>query len=406
MPHFLRALKAAVILRVLAVIVCFGAVNVGSASAFDQDPAPPQIAVTYNFKPSPLAQYHGYKLVYEMQITSFTSQPYELESVEADAGSRSFAFDGVRLTRMLRTVGVNEFSATNNTIAPGTTAIVYFTLAFDRAADIPAVITHTLTVRFADGSRHTLQVDPLAVGLERAVVVGAPLRGADWIAADATHNGSFNNLLNAPLDAAHRRTILLENGNVYLAQRYAIDWVKYRIIKGLAQTYSGPVHENSSYFCYDEPIYNVAAGRIVQVLDGVKENVPNSGTFAESINFINAGGNHVIVDIGNGRYAFYAHMIPGSMPSYVKVGAYVGSGTVLGHVGNSGSSTEPHLHFHIVDKPSFIGANGLPYEISQFSGSAENQSFPGPDGTQYFPHLNPEQRLTNDYPANNAAVTF
>jgi hypothetical protein len=75
-----------------------------------------------------------------------------------------------------------------------------------------------------------------------AVVVDPPLRGSNWVASDAVHN--------AP-DAAHRRTILLEGCHPWLAQRYAIDWVIYRVVNGAATTWSGPEDKNSSYFCYD-----------------------------------------------------------------------------------------------------------------------------------------------------------
>jgi murein DD-endopeptidase MepM/ murein hydrolase activator NlpD len=76
----------------------------------------------------------------------------------------------------------------------------------------------------------------------------------------------------------------------------------------------------------------------------------------------------VVIDIGGGRYAFYAHVQPGSLR--VKVGDTVKRGQVLALVGNSGNSTEPHLHFHIVDGiapgTSTLGAEGVPYAIEQF----------------------------------------
>ena len=66
-----------------------------------------------------------------------------------------------------------------------------------------------------------------------------------------------------------------------------------------------------------------------------------------------AGGNHVIVDIGGGRYAFYAYLKPGSVE--VKEGDHVGSGQVLARLGNSGNTTFPHLHFHVMDAPLALG---------------------------------------------------
>ena len=75
-----------------------------------------------------------------------------------------------------------------------------------------------------------------------------------------------------------------------------------------------------------------------------------------------AAGNHVVVDIGEGRFAFYAHMQPGSVR--VKVGDKVKTGQVLGLLGNSGNTDSPHLHFHVMDGPSPLVSNGLPFAFN------------------------------------------
>jgi murein DD-endopeptidase MepM/ murein hydrolase activator NlpD len=77
------------------------------------------------------------------------------------------------------------------------------------------------------------------------------------------------------------------------------------------------------------------------------------------------GGNFVILDIGHGRYAFYAHLKPGSLR--VRPGDRVRKGQVLGLVGNSGNSTEPHLHFHLMDDTSPLGSEGIPYVHETFA---------------------------------------
>ena len=56
-------------------------------------------------------------------------------------------------------------------------------------------------------------------------------------------------------------------------------------------------------------------------------------------------GNHVVIDHGNGERALYAHLVPGSIP--VRVGTTVKRGQALGKCGNSGHSSEPHLHWHL-----------------------------------------------------------
>lgn len=78
----------------------------------------------------------------------------------------------------------------------------------------------------------------------------------------------------------------------------------------------------------------------------------------------------MILDIGNGRYALYAHLKPGSLA--VSAGDHVARGQVLGELGQSGNSTAPHLHFHIMDRPSSsgLGAQGVPYVFESFVGTA------------------------------------
>ncbi len=70
-------------------------------------------------------------------------------------------------------------------------------------------------------------------------------------------------------------------------------------------------------------------------------------------------GNHVILDLGGGRYAMYAHFAPHSVT--VHVGDHVRAGDKLGLLGNSGNTTGPHLHFQISDRPSTLDVTSLPF---------------------------------------------
>src|SRR5207244_4161357 len=66
-------------------------------------------------------------------------------------------------------------------------------------------------------------------------------------------------------------------------------------------------------------------------------------------------------DIGGGYYALYAHVQPGSLR--VKVGDRVQRGQVVALLGNSGNSTEPHVHFQVADAPNFLASEGVPYAL-------------------------------------------
>jgi murein DD-endopeptidase MepM/ murein hydrolase activator NlpD len=76
-------------------------------------------------------------------------------------------------------------------------------------------------------------------------------------------------------------------------------------------------------------------------------------------------GNRIIQELSEGHYAAYAHLRPGTIK--VKVGDTVHAGDVIAHLGNTGNSIEPHLHFQVCDAPSFPASEGLPFAIDQYT---------------------------------------
>ena len=148
-----------------------------------------------------------------------------------------------------------------------------------------------------------------------------------------------------------------------MPERYAIDFVQMQPDLTL---FTGPVDQLSSYPYFGDEIHAAAAGKVLAVVDGYPEQVPGPGNLPPGQTVQSAGGNHVVVDIGGGRYAFYAHMQPGSVA--VAVGDRVRAGQVLGLLGNSGNTDGPHLHFHIMDSPSPLQSNGLPFTFTKFNG--------------------------------------
>ena len=75
-------------------------------------------------------------------------------------------------------------------------------------------------------------------------------------------------------------------------------------------------------------------------------------------------GNSVVIDHGNGLYSFYAHMQKGSIK--VKVGYKVRVGDQLGLLGNPGTTSATHIHFHIMSGTSALGSDGLPFVFDSF----------------------------------------
>lgn len=359
------------------------------------DPHPPQLSVSFLAEPAPIVQDGSTRLVYEMTVSNFSKSRYVVDTVEAKAGHTHASFSGPALASIIVRLGSDgkPDMAAGGTIQGGGGAIIF--LMLDLGKDqAPGAVEHSLRVFDEQGGAHDVALAPLPVSSERPIVVGPPLKG-EWIAGD-----SVNNLP----DAAHRRAVLIENGHAWVAQRYAIDWVQSQIVDGVRSTWRGPEDKNESYFCYGQPIYSVAAGRVVRIADGVPENVPHSGKYAIAIDFNNAAGNHVVVEIAPDRYVLYAHMRPGTVT--VKPGDQVRAGEILGHVGNTGSSTEPHLHMHIDDHPSFLAGNGVPYEFTEGEASGPVTADVSSPGAISFGPVGRQEPFRNDYPANNALVTF
>lgn len=360
------------------------------------DPRPPQIVVSFLNEPAPIVQDGSTKLVYEMVLTNFVNSRYVIDSIEARAGDTDATFDAATLSSMMQRFdqrGREPPSGDPRTLEDGRSAVVFFMLDLGKAK-APSTIAHRLTVTDDKGEAHVIEPAPLAVAEESPIVVAPPLRGT-WIAGDSVNNGK---------DAAHRRAILVIDGRAWIAQRYAIDWVQVQTVDGKVTTWKGPEDKNASYFCYDQPIFSVADGTVVDASDGMAENVPHSGAHAEPITFDNAGGNHVVVEIAPHRYAFYAHMRPGTVQ--VKVGETVHVGDLIGRVGNTGSSEEPHLHFHIDDEPSFLAGQGVPFAFTKGLASGPVEADVASPEAVTFGAIGPQKPFVDDYPAENALVTF
>ena len=139
-----------------------------------------------------------------------------------------------------------------------------------------------------------------------------------------------------------------------LNQRYAYDFV---VSDSSYKRHNSTGFRLRDYKCYDKEILSAADGKVVKVINGVKESSFVGWFFINPLS-TQAAGNHIIIKHEAGEYGFYAHLIKGSIP--LKIGDKVKVGQLIGRCGFSGSTTEPHLHFHLQDTPSFYSSVGLP----------------------------------------------
>jgi Peptidase family M23 len=340
-----------------------------------------------------------WKLPYELELVNVADVPLTVDSVEASdpgqGGKVVASMAGPAVAPNLALPG----GVKSATLGPGQSGVLFVNATFARREDVPAKLVHRIVAKAAQPKpplpeRNVEVVAATDVTTSAPIVVGPPLRGDRWVAEASC------------CDSYHRRAVLPVNGARHLAQRYAIDWIQLTADGRLA---SGDPKRNESYPQFGQEALAVAPATVVHVQDDLPEGTP--GSFPPGVTAMTADGNAVVLDLGGGRYALYAHLQPGSIR--VRVGDRVERGQVLGLVGNTGNSDAPHLHFHVMDGPSPLASNGVPYVIDAFelTGRAVSESdlddelknADQPLKTE--PAKGPPQRK-DELPANLAIVKF
>jgi murein DD-endopeptidase MepM/ murein hydrolase activator NlpD len=170
------------------------------------------------------------------------------------------------------------------------------------------------------------------------------------------------------------------HGTDFLGQRHAVDFVRptgrRRAPYGafaLAHAYG--VVPASAFAAWDQPVYAAEPGRVVTALDGWPDrrwiNAVWSllrlrlGPRIRPIRITAADwrpltGNYILI-AGASGVAMYGHLRNGSLR--VRPGEEVSAGALLGTVGNSGRTSMPHLHFHLMDRADGLHARGLPFRF-------------------------------------------
>lgn len=146
------------------------------------------------------------------------------------------------------------------------------------------------------------------------------------------------------------------------------------------RTYTGDGTHFSDYITFRQPILAAADGVVVAARNDREEDeatlrqpgeafdaytqrvVQTQQAIIMQSGFEGAAGNYVLIRHANGEHSLYAHLHQGSVR--VNVGDTVTAGTQIAEAGSSGNSTEPHLHFQIIDGPDINAARGLPITLT------------------------------------------
>lgn len=309
---------------------------------------PAQLEIRTPQAPAVFASDGRHYLLYELHLHNFSDQALPLRGLEIanpDNGALLAQLKQAQLQERLRLSG-GEGEGDASGLAAGRGAVAFLCLAFDTAA-VPLRLRHRVLF---DGG----YADSPAVGTRgsRLLVLGSPLAGANWTA----DNGPS-------LDSHHRTGVFVAGGLARNARRYAIDWKKYQA----GASYGGDARDVHAYYAYGEQVLAVADGVVIAARNDMPDNIPRTQdgfTPAVPITMENIAGNLVVIELGDGQYAQYAHLQPGSVR--VKAGDRVRRGQPIARIGNSGDARVPHLHFQVADAPDFLASEGVPYLLGQF----------------------------------------
>jgi murein DD-endopeptidase len=355
------------------------------------------VDVTIPASPTPVKANGAFHAVYELRLVSFSHHELRLREVDVTdiSGRTSLArYEGQDLIDALGQPVAPADLADKRAIGAGKSVIVYLDVKANSRAGIPPALSHRLVFEPVQG---VTEADAMLRGIrvevkpQAPIALEPPLRGGGWIASHALSNTS-----------EHRRSMVFVDGKAWIAQRFAIDWIR---LGPDGQAFQGDPARNRSWAPYGAEVLAVAAGRVSDVKDGIAENDPTSDTKAVPINLETAGGNYIILDLGGGRYAFYAHLQPASLR--VRIGDRVKPGQVIALLGDSGNADAPHLHFQIMDANAPLAADGLPYVFRKFRVEGTLPSLRVlADGEGWRPPAAPVDIRVNELPTENEVIDF
>jgi len=336
-------------------------------------------------------------LVYELRLSNPTGSNAELETVEILDGTT-----GKALLRLDRDTIAKRFSiggrrgAESADLGIGQFGVLFVHVPLDAGTALPRTLAHRVAARLVQpGADFSMIVGRTAVDDPPPVVLGPPLPGKGYVAAD----GCCDSI-------RHVRALLPLNGRFALAQRFAIDWEQ---VDARNRVVSGDTRVLANYTIYGNDVLAVADGTVVAMRNDLPEQVP--GALPAGLPIAEADGNFVVLDIGSGSHVLYAHMQPGSVT--VTAGAKVKRGDRLGKVGNTGNSQAPHLHLHVMDGPSPLLSNGIPYVFDAFTltaidkaGTADFDKAEATGSPLTLTPVSPPQLQRNTLPLDLSVVDF
>lgn len=313
-------------------------------------------------EPEPVLASDGHvHLAYELLVINrpvveygFVSAAASLKRVQVldEDGKVLLTLSGKRLADLTDRFGAPE---PGTKLEPGQSGFVGIDVVLPKGAKVPRHLGHRVTIALHPDQgveATTYRTGRSAVSHHQAVVLSPPLRGAGWVVND----GCCATL------TPHRRGVLPIDGRIAVGGRFSMNFVQIQPDGEVFETPPRTTADYSSFPYFGEPVYSVGAGTVVAVKDGLPENP--LGTL-DPVTAADIGGNQVIVKMAPGRYVYYGLLKTGS--ALVHPGEKVTAGQPIAALGSSGYTTGPQLQVGLVDGPSPLGDEGLPFRFDRFS---------------------------------------
>jgi hypothetical protein len=290
-------------------------------------------------------------LVYELYLTNGLPMPAIVNTVavlDANSGATLLRLTGPSLLSAMSLVMPS--TAPNVVLPPATVGVVWLDVPLASKADIPEFIAHRVTIDPVSGvpAWFMSYTGPrVAVDRRPPVVLGPPVSGSGWFA------------LGSCCDGPHRRALLSLSGGRYLGQRFAID---FNQLDAQNRAGVGDPTLPATFPTFGQPVLAVADATVAVAIDRYPD--LRVGAEREELSPQSEGGNRIMLDLGDGRFAAYAHLQAGSVK--VRSGDRVTRGQPMAKAGSSGTNGGPHVHFQVMDHLSLSFANGLPFVFDAF----------------------------------------
>jgi hypothetical protein len=296
-------------------------------------------------------------LLYELRIENITDGAFALRriTVSDEAGTALARLDEQAIATHFSLGG--RRGSERSVLGPSQFGIAFLHVTIAAGATTPTSLRHVIDGHSEKaGADFSIRGAVTPVNGAGPASLAAPLHGEGYVVGD----GCCDSI-------RHVRALLPLDGQFHLAQRFAIDWEQ---IDAGGRVFRGDPRSVRSYRIYGQPVYAVADGTVVAARNDLGDQVP--GKLSDGLPLDEADGNFAIIGIAPGVYALYAHMRQGSVS--VIAGGRVRRGEQIGNVGNTGNTQAPHLHFQLMDAPSALAANGVPYVFDSYRITAVDEA--------------------------------